>query len=291
MKAKLVHVMEDIDSTVFEHFPCNQFVYCSWMPIRTSVHFSAVKRSFVHHNNSCFIWVNGTELELPYLIIPLRESDKDELYEYSKSKIYDDALDYLSLLSVIEGLPVDIDINTFKNYYGKWDRVLEYHPPFIPRVGAFYTGRLEKPPICSTICTEKHKQILGLFREACSSNSIFYSIMACYKVFENFMTKDEKIIYFNENLEAAERNYMLQNKIRGFGDIKKFKAFVKKSGLNIADYIYDRCRHPIAHSKPNKHFIKPFKYSDYYEMYYANEAMKALTLYLIMDKIDIAYIS
>ena len=279
--------MSDIDATIFEFFPCDQHIYCSWVTIETTVLFSQMKRALIQHNNSRFIWVNGTEHELPYLIIPLRESDKDDLYEYSKSTIYDDALDYLSLLSFITGRPVDINMFTFKNYRAQWHRVLEYNPPFIPRAGTINTGGLEKPPIFTAAITDKDKHIYGLFREALSSNSMFYSMLACHKVFEHiFPDKDDKIDFFDTKINAAWENYSRQNMIRGFGDPDKFRQFVRHYGGLASDYLRKKCRHAIAHSKPGEHFITPYKYSDYYEMYFANETMKALTLYLIMDKIS-----
>ena len=262
--------MAEIDSKIFEFYPCETHILCAMLPIDTEMVWGTPKKRYlIHHNESHFIWDDGDKETFSTLIIPLNENEKDELYEYSKCKIYDDIMEYLSLLTLHSGLRIDLKSDAFKKYYGQWRNALDYWPEY-PRSNPYHGSRwLPDPPAKFDVQpNDEQKMILGFFREAYSCNNIFYAVLACYKIFEHFFpTYQSKIKYINDNLDAAEKLYLKSNRIRGLHDVKKFREFVK-----------NWCG-------TTKKEDKPYKYCDYYEMYFALEAMKALTLYLINDRI------
>jgi hypothetical protein len=277
--------LRDIDESVYLLFPMTEFTQTMLININTTLNFTGIKRVVIEHNGSKFIWVNGTQKCIPYIIAPVKIAEFDELFEYSKSKALNDILEYLSLLTVRFGTKVEMNPNTFKNYYGRMDMVLPFHDPWINRIDE-YIFEVDYIPVYNQSLTQEESKMIALFRDSITSNSIFYSILSCFKIFEfYFSTKIDRYNWIDLNFNEAKTFAFQTNVIRGTGDWDKFLAFVNVNNMSKGDYLYKNCRCAIAHANSSP-IVNPNIFSDYYEMYYSNEVIKVLAWYLILEKLD-----
>src|SRR4030042_6985007 len=219
--------MRDIDSTIYNAFSSQEYKKTALLTINTTLVFEDIKREIIQHNKSQFVWVNGNERFLPYIIVPLRERDYDDLYEYSKDEIFNDILDYLSLLTVRFGIPVEMHQKYFKNYYGLMEQVLIYHEPWIEREMESRDLLKRSIPVYIKELSDNDKVLTGLFRDAICSANIFYSILSCFKIFEYYFPDyKDRNNWIDINFNEA-RTFSLKNNImRGLGDFEKFQKFV-----------------------------------------------------------------
>jgi hypothetical protein len=194
-------------------------------------------------------------------------------------------LDYLSLLSVRFGRPVDLHLKYFKNYYGLMSQVLDYQEPWIPRAPRHGSLIASLPKFNSSL-TNQECVIVGLFKELLHSNNIFHSTLAGFKIYEHYFPEHRtRNSYIEANMPEAKSMALQLNMLRGLGDVDKFLAFVEHYRMSVGEYLYRQCRQAIAHATVGESFVQANRYSDYYEMYYASEAVKVLSLYLILDRL------
>ena len=275
----------DIDESIFTIFPLDVYTNTILINVNTGTHFTGQKRFVISHKNSNFIWVNGTNDCLPYIIAPVKNVDFSEQYHYFKARVLNDILEYLSLLSVRYCHCVEVNSDTFKNYQGRMDSVLNFMDPWIRRQSSEIL-QIDNIPIYSIPLEDSESLMIALFRDGISSNNIFYSILSYFKIFEFYFPKHtDRNLWIDSNYEQAKKLSFTSNVIRGFGDWDKFISFVDIFGCSKGEYLYKECRLAIAHANKDP-FTNPNIYSDYYEMYYAREVLKVLSWYLIIQKLD-----
>jgi hypothetical protein len=279
--------LRDIDESAYNIFPMIEYTQTMLININTTLNFTGIKRVILEHNGSKFIWVNGTQKCMPYIIVPVRDIDHDDLFNYSKSKVLNDILEYLSLLTVRFGFKVEMNPDTFKNYYGRMDMVLPFHAPWIDRIDADYIHEVDYIPVYKQSLTQEESLMVALFRDSITSNNIFYSILSCFKIFEFYFSNYiDRNNWIDINFNDAKMVAMKSNVIRGLGDWDKFLDFVNANKISKGEYLYRNCRLAIAHAN-QKPFVNPNIFSDYYEMYYSNEVIQILAWCLILEKLDL----
>jgi|694.fasta_scaffold06266_25 hypothetical protein len=274
-----------------EEFAKLEFTKTLIVPLRTSLQFEGLAQQVITHNESIFVWANGDKNFYPLIIAPVNESQNDQLYGYSKTKVMANVLEYLSLLNVQFGLEVDIHQDHFKNYFGLMESVTSTQS-FIPRtkINQFYDN-LQLPLYQNKLSTQQ-SLIVGLFRDALNNENIFSSFLSYFKIFENYFPKHEdRNRWIDDKFEEANKFCLSHNLIKGLGDWKKFLDFVSYSKMTKGEYFYKACRQAIAHAQKDPS-INPNDFSDYYELYYSKEVIKILAWHLILcefrDQLDIA---
>jgi hypothetical protein len=251
------------------------------VPLKSSLQFEGLSQQVVTHNGSVFVWTNGDINFYPLIIAPVTESQNDQLYGYSKTKVMSDVLEYLSLLNVEFGLKVDIHQDHFKNYMGLMDSVSST-TSFIPRTNINQSyGNLHLPRYLNKLSTQQ-SLIIGLFRDGFNNENIFSSFLSYFKIFENYFPNyEERNQWIDDKFEEANKFCLYNNLMKGLGDWRKFVDFVSYSKMTKGLYFYKQCRVAIAHSQTDP-LINPNDFSDYYELYYSNEVIKILAWYLIL---------
>jgi hypothetical protein len=256
------------------------------VPLKSSLQFEGLTQQVVTHNESVFVWTNGDINYYPLIIAPVTESQNDQLYWYSKTKVMADVLEYLSLLNVQFGLKVDIHQGYFKNYMGLMESVSSTKA-FIPRINFDQSyGNLHLPEYQNKLSTQQ-SLIIGLFRDGYNNENIFSSFLSYFKIFENYFPKHEnRNKWIDDKFEEAKSFCLRNNLIRGLGDWSKFLDFVYDSKMTKGAYFNKELRVAIAHAKKGR-FINPNDFSDYYKLYYSNEVIKILAWYLIICEFSV----
>lgn len=273
-----------------EEFAKLEFTKTLIVPLKSSLQFEGLTQQVITHNESIFVWANGDNNFYPLIIAPVNESQNDQLYGYSKTKVMANVLEYLSLLNVKFGLEVDIHQDHFKNYFGLMESVSSTKS-FIPRTKIYQSyDNLQLPRYQKKLSTQQ-SLIVGLFRDAFNNENIFSSFLSYFKIFENYFPKyEDRNNWIDDKFEEANKFCLNHNLIKGLGDWRKFLDFVSYSKMTKGEYFYKACRVAIAHAQKDP-LINPNDFSDYYELYYSKEVIKILAWYLILcefgDQLDI----
>jgi hypothetical protein len=98
------------------------------------------------------------------------------------------------------------------------DMVLPFHDPWINRIDE-YIFEVDYIPVYNQSLTQEESKMIALFRDSITSNSIFYSILSCFKIFEfYFSTKIDRYNWIDLNFNEAKTFAFQTNVIRGTGD-------------------------------------------------------------------------
>jgi hypothetical protein len=272
-----------------DEFTKLEFTRTLIIPLKSSLQFEGLTQQVVTHNGSIFVWTNGDINFYPLIIVPVTESQSDQLYGFSKTEIMFNVLEYLSILTVQFGVKVDIHHDYFKNYFGLMENVSSTRS-FISRIEFNHSSSNLLLPRYHKKLTNKQSLIIGLFRDGFNNENIFSSFLSYFKIFENYFSKHEdRNQWIDDNFEDAHKFCLYHNLIKGLDDWKKFLDFVSYHRMTKGEYFNKKCRVAIAHAKKDL-FINPNNFSDYYELFYSREVIKILAWYLIIwefkDQLD-----
>lgn len=264
--------------------------------IRSSLTLKGGSKHVISHKGSTFIWTNGDDTFFPLLEIPLYV-EEDPLYFYSKSPNLNHILEYLSLLSVRCGIPIDLDYRHIMSYICVKEAVGQVRPT-LKRNSYLYPDlpREIDMPIYDTTCnlSPKEEVIVGLFRDGISNANPFHSFLSFYKILErtfgrskNAMTKRQQWINDQAEFKKVKMFAIETNQLGALGTFDKLIEFSNHSRYkgDLASYFYCCCRCAIAHVDKNP-LRRPSDFSDCYEIGFATEVIKFMARYLILERFD-----
>lgn len=264
-----------------------------FLPINTDLVFLKGERHIINHRSIHYVWVNGNEKCFPLVFIPIKNYALHSDFLEFDYGAYDNFLEYLSLLSLYnKNTRIDLLHRSFKNYFTHCFDQAEILKPFYKRNLIFNSEKVEFK--MNSDLSKGENLILSIFRDANSSENVFYSFLSFFRILElsfldESLGKDKKWIPL---CDWIDNNFLLikedsQKLYPGLGDFNYFLKFFNKSNLDrIGKYLVQCCRNALAHSKNLKKGIKtPSSFIEYLEISYASNYVKAASLLVIKNEL------